>query len=289
MLFGLFDRRLQPADRQRVLGANVNEALARPHSVGRNGHAFQHAVRIALQHAAVHERAGIALVRVADDVLLLARRLGDRAPFEAGGVSCPAAAAQSALENRIQDVFRRHLPQNVVQGLVTLRRDVSFDALRVHDAAVGQHDGHLLGKERVLGIADLHLGFAALERADKRGRILRGDLLVKRAMPLRGDLDRRALGRRVHLDQRALTAQLHAADSAHLDLVFEPRLFDRLLQALLHPFGVGGHAARRHAAADDIFLPRGAFLLCNFVQVINYHGRSILSHVRARSRVFAAA
>ena len=44
-------------------------ALLRADRVAGDGHAFEHAVRVALQDAAVHERAGVALVAVADDVL----------------------------------------------------------------------------------------------------------------------------------------------------------------------------------------------------------------------------
>ena len=51
--------------------------------------------------------------------------------------------------------------------------------------------------------------------------------------------------------------------------VFQAGLFDRLVQGLLDALGVGRHAARRHAAADDILLPRRAFLLRNLDQVIN--------------------
>ena len=289
VLFRLLDRRLQPADRQRILRAHVNEALVRPHRVSRDGHAFQHAVRVALQHAAVHERAGIPFVGVANDVFLLAGRLGDRRPLEAGRIARAAAPAQPALDHRIQHFLGGHLPQHVVQGLVTVGRDVGLDALRVHEAAVGQHDGHLLREERMLRVAALHLGLAAFECADERSRVFRRDLLVKRPLALHANLNRCALAMRVHLHQRALAAQLHAADPAHFDLVFQAGLFDRFVQGLFDALRVGGHAARRHAAADDIFLPRGAFLLRNLDQVINYHGRSILSLVRAPFRAFAAA
>ena len=45
---------------------------------------FEHAVRVAFDHRAVHERAGVALVGVADDVLLIGRLLqGDR-PLRTG-------------------------------------------------------------------------------------------------------------------------------------------------------------------------------------------------------------
>ena len=75
--------RLQALDGQRIFGAHVDEALLRADRVGGDRHAFEHAVRIALQHAAVHEGARVAFVGVADDVLLLLAGLGDRAPLQA--------------------------------------------------------------------------------------------------------------------------------------------------------------------------------------------------------------
>ena len=62
---------LQPADGQRVLAADVDVALVGADRVGGDGHALEHAVRIALEDAAVHEGAGVALVGVADDELAL--------------------------------------------------------------------------------------------------------------------------------------------------------------------------------------------------------------------------
>ena len=43
--------------------------------------------RIAFQDAAVHERTGVPLVRIADDVFILAGRLRDRRPFQPGRVT----------------------------------------------------------------------------------------------------------------------------------------------------------------------------------------------------------
>ena len=67
---GLRDGDVQPLDRQRVLGAHVDVALRGADGVAGDDHALQHRVRIALQDRAVHEGAGVALVGVADDVLL---------------------------------------------------------------------------------------------------------------------------------------------------------------------------------------------------------------------------
>ncbi len=83
-------------DGQRILAADVDVALLGPDRVGGDGHPFEHAVRIALEHAAVHEGAGVALVGVADDVLALGRLLGDGGPLQPGRIAGAAAAAQPA-------------------------------------------------------------------------------------------------------------------------------------------------------------------------------------------------
>ena len=69
-LFRALDRFFQTLDRDGVLGAAVDVAAARPNRVGGNRHAFEHTVRVALEHRAVHERAGIAFVRVAPPTYL---------------------------------------------------------------------------------------------------------------------------------------------------------------------------------------------------------------------------
>ena len=66
---GLPDGGFEPLDGQRVFAADVNVALVGADGIGGDGHALEHAVRVALEHAAVHERAGVALVGVADDEL----------------------------------------------------------------------------------------------------------------------------------------------------------------------------------------------------------------------------
>ena len=93
---GLADGGLQVLDGERVLGAHVDVALLRADGVGGDGHAFEDAVRVAFEHGAVHEGAGVAFVGVADDVLLLLAGLGDGAPFQAGGIAGAAASAQAA-------------------------------------------------------------------------------------------------------------------------------------------------------------------------------------------------
>ena len=98
------DGDLQPLDGQRVFGADVDVAHRGADRVRGDGHALDHAVRVAFQHAAVHEGAGIAFVGVADDEFR--RRLADCAgqlPFPPGGETGAAAAAEAGNPHRLDD------------------------------------------------------------------------------------------------------------------------------------------------------------------------------------------
>ena len=88
-------------------------------------------MRIALQHAAIHESAGIALIRIADDIFLCAHGFGYRAPLQAGGISSAAAPAQTTLGNLVDHFALRHLRQRFDQGGVSIGGDVVFNALRI--------------------------------------------------------------------------------------------------------------------------------------------------------------
>ena len=78
-------------------------------------------------------------------------RFGDRAPFQAGRISRAAATAQSALDHRVHHVLRRHFAKHVIQPLITVGGDVSFDAFRINFAAVRQNDGQLFFEKWAFG------------------------------------------------------------------------------------------------------------------------------------------
>ena len=122
---------LQAFDRQRVLRAAVDVALVGVDGEGRDGHALQHAEGVALEHAAIHERAGVALVGVADDVLLVTGGLGHGGPLETGRETGAAATAKAALRDLVADLRRTHLGEDAAQGLEATLRDVVFQGLGV--------------------------------------------------------------------------------------------------------------------------------------------------------------
>ena len=119
-----------------ILGAAVDVAFFGADGVAAQHHAFEQAVRVALDDGAVHEGAGVAFVGVADDVLDVARGLGGEFPLEAGQEAGAATAAQAGVLDFLDDRFGRHLEQGLGQSRVAAAGDVLLDALGVDHAAV---------------------------------------------------------------------------------------------------------------------------------------------------------
>ena len=163
----LAQRSGQPRYGHRILGAHIDEALARAHRVGRNRHAFNHAMRIAFHHAAIHECAGVALVAVADHVLQVAGGLGHRAPLQAGRIAAAAAPAQSALGDAMDHAVGRHLGQHRQQRLVAVARNVVVDLFRIDVAGILEHHAHLLVEVLVQIALQLGHRLAAQARDDR--------------------------------------------------------------------------------------------------------------------------
>ena len=121
-----------------------------PHGVARDGHGLQNGVGVALQHRAVHERAGIALVGVAAHILdpVGADRVGGELPLFARGEARAAPAPQAGGQHRVDDLLGRDVfGEDFTQGGVAVHADV----LRVDDAAVAQGDAVLVLVEPGLG------------------------------------------------------------------------------------------------------------------------------------------
>ena len=144
----LADRLAEALDRQRVLGAAVHVAFGRADRVGGDEHALDDAEGVALEHRAVHERAGVALVGVADEVLLAARLVEGDLPLLPGREAGAAAAAQAGGDDLVADLGRGHRRQRPGGGAEAAGGQRRIQAGRVDDAAVGEHHLGLPGEER---------------------------------------------------------------------------------------------------------------------------------------------
>ena len=90
---GVVEGSLEDPGGDRILGAEVDVAFRRAGGEAGNGHAFDQAVWIAFHEYPVRECAGVALVGVADDVLLLAGRIEHGSPLDVGWKPGAAPAA----------------------------------------------------------------------------------------------------------------------------------------------------------------------------------------------------
>ena len=217
-------------------------------------HALDHAVRVAFQDRAVHERTRVAFVGVAENVLDVALLLLGELPLEAGGEAGAATAAQPALQHLVDDLFRGHLGEHLGECLIALAGDVLVDAQRVDDARVAQDDLHLTVEEldvahlgdRLVGagrVADEALYHAPLEQVllDEVVDVLDLDVLVEDAV--RVDQRHRAVG------TRAQAAGLDDPDLVPETLVFQ--LFDESRTNSKRARGDAAAAgAHQHVASD---------------------------------------
>ncbi|MPM75997.1 hypothetical protein SDC9_122992 [bioreactor metagenome] len=221
---GLGDGDFQPLDGDGVFRADINVSLAGAHGIAGDGHGLQHTVGVALQHGAVHKRAGVALVGVAGHEFypVLAGCVGGELPFQAGGEACAAPPADAALLDGVDDLLRGLLGEGPGQGAVAAGADVLVDVFRVNDAAVAQGDAQLLLVEDRVGQGgdglrafvfhmEQALDDAALYEVlgDDFGHVLGGDLGVAGAFG-------------INHDDGPHGAEAEAAGFHHLDLAVQP-------------------------------------------------------------------
>ena len=126
--------------RQRVLRAHVDNTFGGARHISADDHAFQQGVRVAFNLVAVHVGAGVPFIRVADEVLPVARGLAQEFPFETRQESGAAAAAQPRRLDLLDHHFRVGVDEHFVQRLIPADADVLFDVVRADQAAIAQYD-----------------------------------------------------------------------------------------------------------------------------------------------------
>ena len=170
----------------RALVADVEDAFFRADGERADAHALDDRVRTALHDRAVHERAGVAFVAIADDVLGPFVVAGGTAPFSAGREAGTAFAAQAALFD-LRDDFVGRQGKGALKAFVAAVRTVLVQAERVDNADVLEHEFVLACIERVVSQALERLAVLlvqkllhrlALKRGDDGGGVARGGAVV---------------------------------------------------------------------------------------------------------------
>ncbi len=98
-----------------VLGPNIQNALLGAHCVGGDGDAFEHTERERLQQHAIHERAGVAFVAIADDVLGRSAGLPNLLPLDARRETGSAPATKPGQLDLFDHLLAAHLGQGPLQ------------------------------------------------------------------------------------------------------------------------------------------------------------------------------
>jgi hypothetical protein len=130
-----------------VFGAQVNVALAGTHREPGDEHAFDEAEGVAFKQHAVGKSAGIAFVRVAHHVLLVAGGGQHGLPLDTGRKGRTAPTAQARLGDGRDDLAgrerqRRPEPRETAMGSVVIQGQ------RIGDADAGKGEPLLLLPDR---------------------------------------------------------------------------------------------------------------------------------------------
>ncbi len=144
---GARDGLAQPADREGVLRADVDDSFPGADGVPGDRHPLEHGVRISLEHAAVHEGARVSLVGIADDELALCPRSPGQSPLGPGRETGPAPPAQAGVGDRFDDFPGSHRRDGLRKGLVPSPGAILLDGRGGDLAAVAQHDPLLPGEQ----------------------------------------------------------------------------------------------------------------------------------------------
>src|SRR5690606_29865984 len=138
----LFERFLEAFVDFPDLAVDIVVADRNTHGIGSDCHAFDDDVRIVAQDVAIFEGTRLALVRVADEVLLAREGTRHEAPLQSRGKARPASAAQAGSLDFGDDVLGRHAAdEDLAQGFIAAAGDV---VLQMPVAAV--QTGHDLGR-----------------------------------------------------------------------------------------------------------------------------------------------
>ena len=224
---------LQPFNGHGVFRTDVYVAVMRAAGTAGNHHAFKHPVRVAFHNGAIHERAGVAFVAVADDVLYRGFLPGDLAPFTAGGESSAAATAQIGIGYGLYYIVRTHFKQRLFKRGITAYGYVFLYACGVYMTAVLQHYAGLLLIIGNIGLLFAHYAALLEGKAGDMFTVEHGlfdYLLAVRNLHLHVQEAFRLYGNKGTHFAKTLAAGLFNADAVFLVFLFQ---FNQAGQTLL--------------------------------------------------------
>ena len=135
---------LQALDRQRVLRTHVDDRLPGADCIRADEHALDQVVRVALNNCAIHERTGVALIRVADEGLFRTGCTARGIPLEPCWEAGAAAPFQAGDLDLLNHLFGCHRGEHLFNGLIAVICQIVVNIFRIDNAAVPQCNPRLL-------------------------------------------------------------------------------------------------------------------------------------------------
>ena len=142
-LVGLLDGEAQTADGRRILGTDVEVTVLRTDGVAGNGHTLDNGKGVTLEDRTVHKGAGVTLVTVTNNVLVVVLLSVSELPLATGGEATAAAAAKTRIQDLLDDVGTVHREGTGKTGVSAVAEGL-VDRLGVDGAAAVQGDSLLL-------------------------------------------------------------------------------------------------------------------------------------------------
>ena len=245
----VLDRVLKPFDGDRVFGTDVEVTFGRAEGIASEHHTLDDFKGVAFEDGAVHERAGVAFVAVADDVFLIGLDVSGELPLTAGGESTAATSADAGGEDLVDDFLRGHRGEGLLQGLEAVVAEGFLELVGVDEGAAVEGDADLfLVEGDVILTGDLLVG----DRVDIEEVFanLTADEVLFHDFGHVFDLDAPIEGVfGEDFDEGPLGAEAEATDVVDGDPVLEAFFLDEANEFFLNGYGIVGDTAG--TAADD--------------------------------------
>ena len=142
----LLDGVFEAVDGEWIFGADVDAPFVCADGIAADGHGFEHGMWVAFEDGAVHERAWVPFVGVADDIFHVGVIAGSDLPFLPGWEAGAAAAAQSGIKHFLDDVGWCHFKKALTECHVSVVGNAVVDVARINDAAVSEGNTQLLNR-----------------------------------------------------------------------------------------------------------------------------------------------
>ena len=153
-LNGFINGLLEPAGTESELTADIDESGMRLNGVGRDERPFDGRVRIFLNEQTIFDRAGLALVRITNEIFRLRAVLRNKAPLHAGRKAGAAPAAQTRSFDLVDQLLRCHALDDLAPRTIAAARFVGRQRMGIRHVDIAQQNLFHVVREKIAYFSD---------------------------------------------------------------------------------------------------------------------------------------